>query len=1069
MERPATVATDEIIQPQEGRGARLQAAVTFSPSELTAILAPKGVGIEALAALTIDAGSSTVTDVDVDNLPTYQQPILKLGGYHVLVAPSSLPGALCHALLSMASEYGALAAVAERWRITSFERVNDSLELLGCARLLGPLASTDPTLPAVAAAYQFDSDKILNLILLNDPLDGFDTTTVGGDWSLGDLSERIATELRSRERGLAMSPAAPNELLSLVAFATPGRSFGLWLSDSRYGHYLMLSAEDLEVIAHTSSQRLTLWQYAKASDRLRDFARVLAFDPLDEFAFWKSNGFTYYLSDQQPPTAVMIAPGTALDLRIEARDLLDRHTLPAPSGHGRVEVMRYQSRDVPIYMAVPGDVEVLALAVDGLPLTLWIEAGRSVVEQRFVDLIHQLVDLVAYWIWQFTPHLSVVLQRLASTFEPLVIEVDLIETEAWFAEAPPSQQILEVSLDDRGVRLTFLEGAATLFDGADNDGERRLLRVFLDTLHEMSWDAVGTAARPSEDSVAQAIETHAPLGPKKKLTILSGNMSVLLDQNELPPYRPLQAAVTEEWRDSEHELLTRLGLKRGPIRSEERVSTLKRMVAEAFASFERQVAALNPAGLLETLVARGERLIQKEEHDRRMIPTKIACYGSIPEMVDELAREGPLLSTTSIAHRFVIEYVVARPPQGLRPMSLEAYDQLIAQAALLMSWGLQCDAIHYGLADPELSVLESGRLGSLALDYDAATADYGERAYTEQIARSAASFSAMFESAAQPDGDALISEFELEAASRQELGLGFARIAEFIEALDQIGLSQPGPTKRIMVGELRERLLSDQDWSSFEIDTAFALLSLAPRDKFLDPPQGLDRRDVFPWVFSRRLSYLGRPLLVRNGSDASKEVFWGQRSLLRSHEYLLRQFVDGRWRARSDLMRKLQGRITKHSGEAFNDRVAEAFEEVDGAVVRRRVRSIAGRRIERRRGQPLGDVDVLVALIQSREVLLVETKSFKGARTPAEFGNEAGKLGDALKIHAERSAWVGVRLPELLAWLEIDDTRVEAWRVRQVVVVSGEVFTTGMRELPIPVVTLASLREWLDEEGTGQK
>ncbi len=1063
VERPSKVATPKIVQPRGRRERLLQGAVTFSVSELTTLFARHGQRLHELAALSVDGGDSSPNLVEIDNLPSYQRPILKLGECFVLVAPSSLPGALMHALLSMASEFGDLPAVAERWRITSFERVDGSLTLLGCARLIGPFDSTDPELPAIAAVYRLDNDKVLNLLLLSDPLEEFDANVVAGDWPMADLNERVATEIRGLEERLALGAGTPNELLSLVGYATPGRTFGLGLGNSLYARSLLFSSEDLETIAHTSSRRLILWQFAKASDRIRESAKVMAFDPLDEFAFWKSNGFSYYMSDEGRPSGVLITPGTALDLRIEARDRLDTHTLPAPRGHERVEVMRFQNRDVPIYVAVAGSVETFALSVEGLPLTLWVVAGRRVVDPRFSSLMLGLVDLVAYWIWQFKSHLNETLERLAGSFESFVIEVDLTETEAWFTEGTPSNEILEVDRVDRGVRFTFLDGAVSLFEGADNDGERQFVRALLDTLHELGRDAAGALDHPTAGAVAQAIESYAPLGQKKKLTILDGNNGVLLDESGLPPYRPLQPAVTEEWRDREHEMLARLDLQPGPIPRAERERTLKRTVADVFSLFEKSVAALSPDKLLETLVAREERLIQKEEQDRRLNPTKVACYGSASAMVEELTRDGPILATTSIAHRFVIEYVVARPPHGLRPMSLEAYDQLISLAALLASWGLQCDAIHYGLADTELSVLESGRLGSLAHGYDAATADYGKRSYAEQFQRSVESFSAMFDSSVQPSGAPLISELELEAASKEELGLGFGQIAHFIELLSEVGSRQPGPAKRTAMAEVRESSASDLGWPVPVIDSAISLLALRPREEFLVLPPGFALRDVFPWAFNRRLSHLGRPLLVKASDNGSEELIWGERSLLRSHEYLLRQFVGGRWNARSDLMRKLQGRVTRHSGEAFNNRVAEAFEEIGRLTVRRRVSSIGGQPLERKRGQPLGDVDVLVLDPSSREVLLIETKDFAGARTPAEFANEVRKVSDALEIHAERDAWVRSRVRDLLAWLDVDQREAETWQVRQMVVVSGELFTHGLRDLPVPVVTLATLRAQLSQ------
>ena len=517
----------------------------------------------------------------------------------------------------------------------------------------------------------------------------------------------------------------------------------------------------------------------------------------------------------------------------------------------------------------------------------------------------------------------------------------------------------------------------------------------------------------------------------------------------------------DEWRDREQELLDRLKLPVGPIAPEQRVPALKEMVAESFTRFEQFVATLDPKGLLEALVAHGERLVQTDEHELRLAPMRVACFGTVQETVEELQRDGPILSTTAVAHRFVTEYVVARPPSGLRPFSLEAYDELIALAALLVGWGLDSDAINYSLTDPRLTVLESGRLGRSATDYEAAVEGFAGRAKAEQITRSSAAFSSMFQSPADPASGPPIPASEFDEATKAEFGISITQIEEFTEALFEIGSEQPGPTKRLPERETRERAASVLRWSEVEPGAAFSLLTLEPRAHFLDPPTGFDRRDLYPWAFNRRLSYLRRPLLLRKESGGAPEFVWGSRALIRVGEYLLHQLIEGRLKAYSDRMRSLQGRITNHSGEVFNDRVAEAYEAAQGLTVRRRVTSIAARRIERERRQPLGDIDVLVADPLSKEMLLVETKDFSSVRTPAEFSNEEKKLRRALKTHGERSTWLSAHLRDALRWLSIDDSAADEWRVKQLVVVSGEAFTPGFRELPVPVITLSALRDEL--------
>ena len=193
------------------------------------------------------------------------------------------------------------------------------------------------------------------------------------------------------------------------------------LGKTRFALPLLLAVADLEAIAHTEPRHdLLLWQYAKASSRLSDYARVWAFDPLDEFAVWRGRGFTYdtsSMSDDYPPTDLLMRPGAAVDTRLEARDALDVHGMLAADGTGTVEVLRFHKPDIPIYAPRPGTLPTFSLTVDGLPLPLWVEATRTVGDSRFEPLMHGLVDLIAYWIWQFGRHLHETLERLARLFE----------------------------------------------------------------------------------------------------------------------------------------------------------------------------------------------------------------------------------------------------------------------------------------------------------------------------------------------------------------------------------------------------------------------------------------------------------------------------------------------------------------------------------------------------------------------------------------------------------------------------------------------------------------------------
>ena len=683
------VPSEELAQPRADRRRRLRKAVTFTKAELDAQLLRNGVGVDDLSPLIMDTDSASVTRVHVDDLPVFRRPIIRVEGSYVVLAPSSVPASLTHAILCKAHECGDLPALAERLRKTWFEKTNHAMELMGCTLIGAPQFSNESSFPATRAFYRLDADKILGLILLSDSLDNFDPGTIAGEWPTPDLSDGARAEILRIEAELAGWPNPPNGLLALFSIASPGRQVLLGLPKFRFAKPLVLQPNDLEVVARTEGGNpLLLWQYAKASNRLRDSAEVFCSNPLDEVAFWRLNGFTYYMSDEVKPASVAIQPGTAVDMRIDARDALDLHALPAPTGRGVVEVERYQNRDIPIYVSPSVSDGRFSLAVDGLPLTLWIQNARRPSDRRFRVLVVNLVEFVAYWIWQFQAHLDETLSVLANRLNRLVLEVELNETEKWFAEKPSAGEPLKIERTERGLKLTFLEGAAALLAGSDNAGERVIMRLVLEALHGLRQVALGeTTSGHSDEEIAAAIEDAAPLGLKKKLLILGGEAGAYLDESGLPPYRPLQTAATEEWRDFEHVFLNQLNLSLGPIPDGERVQTLNGMVAQAFARFEQLIASVNPTGLVENLVAVGERLIWQEENQRRLAPTRIACYSTVPKMVAELKQDGSTLAATAIAHRFVTEYVAARPPSGIRPMSLAVYDELIALAALIVQWG----------------------------------------------------------------------------------------------------------------------------------------------------------------------------------------------------------------------------------------------------------------------------------------------------------------------------------------------------------------------------------------------
>lgn len=163
-------------------------------------------------------------------------------------------------------------------------------------------------------------------------------------------------------------------------------------------------------------------------------------------------------------------------------------------------------------------------------------------------------------------------------------------------------------------------------------------------------------------------------------------------------------------------------------------------------------------------------------------------------------------------------------------------------------------------------------------------------------------------------------------------------------------------------------------------------------------------------------------------------------------------------------MRKLIGEMHDRDGEEFNDLVAEVYETFPGWTVRRRVKKIAGFRIEREPGQDLSDIDVLAADPKKCVLWAVEAKGLAFARNPAELANElkntfqtSGDKKSAVDKHLERVAWLRDNLDAALDLLGIQVSGRKRWKVEPLIVVDHELQSPYFANSPIPVVPMREL------------
>lgn len=1064
----------ELSLPESARFARLVDAVRFSTAELDELLEPFG-GRAVLDPLIQLPRVGAIPDHDWGTGHFYARPLLSVEDGIVVAVPHQLLAALNHAVLSAAVNESCVSELGRRFRAAVHAAVDDRLEFMHVAEVRLDLPVPPADAQYVEGVYTFDSDKVLHLLLLTDDLVGYEPETLDGAWTDANLGDAIAPRLTAVEEYLYSLEQAPNAVLHLVVVQGVGRRYFVGF-EARPAHLpgllLVMTAADLDVIALLEhSDQLALWRYARAHDRVRDYARVFSWSQLDEFNFYRSRDYSYHASDEGRPTAISLAPDGSAALRAELSERFDFHGAEIPDRDSfAVVALAHAERAIPIYTPFAMSFRRPMLLLEGWPGPVWIVAPDTApTDRRYLGLYFQFADFVSYWLWQLTSPLSAQIASVQPIGEALKVAVVPVESPHWFMRgaAEDDEDVTVSWLSESEIEIRFSPSITTALARSDNIADRELVRRLVSTL------AAGAGEHLDDNAISRIVDEVAPLGLKKKATAYDRETDPRLDESGLPTVRKIHQA-------EEALLLDDLGsylfarTREGPLDAPEAHRILNQAVAYYYARLEREIAALSSDGLLEWLVAENEALVAHAAHRDLAVPTELHCFAESLDMVERLREEVPELARASIASRFLIEYVTARPPQGLRPMSRTLYDELLVLSSEIFNKGLFSDMLKRNLTDIEAAILPSRRLGfSRGGQFDIGRDEWLAVHARGEIKRRSRRFARVAERDAG-DAEPPPELAELSAAVEEEFGIGLIDLVHFDFELINIGWDLEGEPKALPVPDLAARLAANLDWDNEKVTHAIELHALRPRADFQTPDAPFRRTDVYPWRFNRELSYVRRPLLIRIASDGAEEVLWGVRHVYSASRNLFELCTGGRLHARTQRLNRLLNKWRAEDALEFNNRVADLFRGRESAIVQVRVTKFGRLRIERERGQQISDIDVFVADTEQREILVIETKALVVGRTAAELENERartfqgddGERSDVKKL-LDVAEWVTEHLGQVLASSGLNTT-TDGWSVRPLFVVEAELLTPFISEVAVPVIALHELEDVLQRDGWPQ-
>jgi hypothetical protein len=1058
---------EDIVVPNGTVLARLKGAVRFSREAFCLFLRNLGLPVDCLRPLTATTQDmQPEADFQISGLLS-RKPIVAMETDVVVASPTELVASLRNALIALAQDRAVTDELAERFGSATWQAVREHLSYVNCDS--SPLRAPDwHDRPRVVhdGFLSLDTDKIVYCVAVTDSLSGYDRQNPFGHWETPGLNDAISARLDVVAKHIYAEQPHVNEILLILLTQSVGRFVAIGVGGPDLMTLALPAADLCTLCLLEGGKDLVFWKFALVRSATREQAFIAPTGMIDEYQFYRKNRYTFYASDDYRPNAIWFVPGGAGVLRREVFRQRDWHGVHSYEANRLVEVTCLMSPDVPVYSPSERPGSELALLVEGLPMPVWVTGSEKPVSREQRRVYAEFVDAIAYWLWQFAPAISPVLHDIHRRLQALRIVVEL----NWDGDDPdePSgardaEQPIVVSETDpeRGVIVVKFEKAIEdALATVDNAGERLFVNEIMLAIRRLTDLHVSRLLR--DHVLANTIDTFAPLGLKKKIFFLNAGNVPQLDGRGLPRPRPVQEVdknllldpIGDHFRH-DHNFAV------GPIDPARTPAVINEIVSFCFQQFTEIVTSLSPEGLLEWIVLRHESNVSSATRAKLLIATRIACFGQSPEFLKEISESLAEESEAAVAGRFLIEYVAACPPKGFRPMSLSVYDALLARAAIITTYGMLSDIVHFQIARVDVDMLGAGRLGFRPDQYRAAMQDYRMRFAAAQATQAANRFRRQWQQPAPANDE---WRQEVETATLAEFGFPLSKLVELLSFAIEMGLRNP-PIVRMRYEDAVTAFAAQDGWDRQQVETALEMFLYRPRDNFLKPGNGYRSEDVYLWRYGRRLSYLRRPFLLEE-LDGTWLV-WGHRHMKEAHLYLLQTCFGGRMQATSDAMKELVSRHANREGEAFNDGVADRLANKPALVVHRRLNKIG---TGKHSIQSPGDIDVLVIDEERGRIYVLECKNLAFARTPFELAAELRALTETtpqhrsmIEKHKRRVVWLKANLDALLAWAKLDPAK--QWEVRSAVLVDEHAMSPKLQDVGEPVFSIDELREDLPDFG----
>lgn len=983
---------------------------------------------------------------ETNHRPFYERPFLrnKKNNSIIILNISVLPTFAFYMTIVLAEKYDIKEAVIGRYHEFIWKRCREYLVKLGHYKIQEQnkgfeLINNEYYKEMLVSVY---NNQYMLVIYLADDGEGYTGATMH-DYYPDDrhqaMLEKRISYLRDKFAEVRIGAENIMFLLIISGFGR-GMLLGIKKSLSVYKTIKFFPME-LECLSINEKNNF-LPRYIRAKTKLHTYG-LEAFSELNTVSIYTSNHYSFYMSDDLNPANlnIFIALGDSIDYIRQALEKEDRKRVLSYVDGLYAEVVA-SDNERKIYIEDERSKEKRnALVVSFENCVIWVTSGLITTLDE-LSIYYSTLDTMTYWLAECRE----LINKLFFSYNIFHFDI-LISGKAveYFYNIPEEREIsklLNLDIENNHIKIVINPNFYWRLNKTDNSSEKELCKFVIGTLCDFASDNF------DYESYIEKIFSN-PM--KKKMFSFDFHKQPYLKPFEFTDYISVHC-------EDEDFLLDLIGKKLlesnkwtyGVIPKEKRGELANYIVGVLYNMLQEEVEQINPQYVVELIYLDLEKTLYRLMIARERYAFDVSCY---PEKKNEILNDYNECNRTSLALKFLMEYIAAKPPKGQKLLGIGQYEYILAICSTIIDWAYKNDLFYYNIFDTPIEILPSDRVGMKQKEF-VDMFQYGEVYRQEQLEYNS-SF-AFRKSSTQKMDD---YTNELDEAFKSERGYTYQQFISVISGIIIIG--EEIDDNEIYVkkySDVIEILTQNIEKITAEIITrVIEDISIKAREDFMKLPKPYRKEDVYPWRFNRAYSFNRRPIIQRDD-----EIIWGNRQLYHMMEYVTGLIYNGTYSTKDKKMSKLIGKISNQRGKLFNNRIVEILNDIGEFQVYPNRKKINKKSICNENGETLGDIDVLFVDVSEKRIYVAETKAFPFSRNPYEMYLEynemfvdKGKKKCYITKHKRRIEWVKNHLHDVCTELKLGNT--DLWSVIGLFIVEEPIISNQVYNLNVEIISKAEL------------